>query len=469
MSPSDEETDPAERDAGSASEESARRSARPSALRRAGGVLLRLAVGLAVWAVVLLLLVLFFVPGRSRVQRKPSTSRSTIPVTSTSFTNADVCSGCHWQIFLQWSGTMHSLANSDPFYVALYDLANADTGGKAEIYCAASMCHTPAGFLAGENPFPHQKMSSIAKLGVFCDFCHTVSARRGIGDAAYVSSPGRLKRGPYRDAKSPYHRTAYSALHTKSEFCGMCHNVSSPITGLKLETTYDEWSRSRYGKRGRGHRECQECHMEPYSGRAAILGPRRRVVFSHYFTGANAFIPPAEGHRSRSGPAVARLRSAARLSFVRAGRAGNRARLDIKVANVGAGHDLPTGITELRQMWLLITVTSAGKTVYASGALSKDGVLDPQAHLFHTVLGDENDRPVTKVWRATQVLSDRRVPAAGSVTERYAFDLPAGTGVVRVTARLMYRSASQDLVDFVMGKGKMKVPAIEMARSTTSI
>lgn len=436
--------------------------------RRVAAWLIRLLIGLVAWAVIVFAVALFVVPGKT--DSRPVSSRSAIPITNASFTKPDVCSGCHWDIFVQWSGTMHSLANKDPFYVGVYDLANKDTNGRAEDFCAASRCHTPAGFLAGENPFPHARMSPIAKQGVFCDFCHTVSARSGIGDASYISSPGRLKRGPYRSSLSPYHLTVYSRLHTRSDFCGMCHNVSSPITGLKLETTYDEWAASPYNARNPAKRtECQDCHMKPYAGRACATGPRRPNVFRHDFGGGNSFIPRQFGDRDVARAAAARLKSAARLSIVSARRSDGRLKLAVRVTNVGAGHSLPTGITEVRQMWVNLTVADGDRPLYASGIVGSDGELDNTTHLFDTQLGDTAGNRVKEVWRAAKVLRDHRVPAKASVLERYDIEIPADAGALTVTAVLKYRSASPQVVDLAVGKGRLTVPVIDMARAAAQV
>ncbi|RJQ50745.1 MAG: hypothetical protein C4521_13385 [Actinobacteria bacterium] len=383
--------------------------------------LLKLTIGLALWGLILFVLALFFVPSKSASKQRGVT-RATVEITTESFASPEVCGGCHWDLFTQWSDSLHSAANEDPLYVAVYELAQQDTGGKAETFCDASRCHSPSGFLAGEDPFPHSRMSEIARQGVFCDFCHTVSGGRSpVGDASYVSTPGRIKRGPYRDAESPSHQTAYSPLHTSSKFCGACHNVSSPITGLKLEATYDEWEKSSYNRRNPAtNTECQDCHMRPYAGRAATIGPKRAQVFSHYFAGATTFDAVSSARKRKM--ATARLKSAARLSLVRAEREGGRVNLSVRVANVGAGHYLPTGITELREMWLEVVV-----------------------------------------------LDDHRVPPRGSVIERYSFDAPSSAGPLRLTVRLLYRSASQELVDTLLGDGRLDIPVVEMTRLTSVI
>jgi len=44
--------------------------------------------------------------------------------------------------------------------------------------------------------------------------------------------------------------------------------------------------------------------------------------------------------------------------------------------NIRAGHNLPTSLTNVRQMWLEVTAKDeAGKVLFSSGAVSPDGAL----------------------------------------------------------------------------------------------
>jgi len=73
-------------------------------------------------------------------------------------------------------------------------------------------------------------------------------------------TPGEIKRASLKDAVSPYHKTEYSELHTKSDFCGNCHNIFNPVTNFPVERTYDEWKYSIYAQKSI---QCQDCHMVP--------------------------------------------------------------------------------------------------------------------------------------------------------------------------------------------------------------
>jgi len=176
---------------------------------------------------------------------------------SSDFTRTSKCQQCHAIVHSQWDGTMHSNAYTDPFYQKEFHAASTDTDGLVDEFC--SRCHTPIGVLSGEiPPADGSHFSEIAHMGVQCDFCHTVSGSNGIGDASFIVTPGNTKWGPFDDSKSASHTSEYLELHTRSEFCGMCHQVTHPVNGLVIDDTYSTWNESYYGQthrplvRGRG-------------------------------------------------------------------------------------------------------------------------------------------------------------------------------------------------------------------------
>lgn len=383
---------------------------------------------------------------------------------STEFTDPATCGGCHQEIFAQWQGSMHNNAFTDQLYLKMHEEASHDTGGTIDSYCTG--CHTPIGTFSGEvPPTSGSQISDISRKGVQCDFCHTVT------DSNFTFSPGKVKQGPFGDSVSSFHQTAYSELHTKSDFCGMCHDVYHPANNLLLEATYTEWKNSSYAAQGI---QCQDCHMtpgpgvtRPNPGTAATGGPVRPQIFTHQFAGGNAtpLASPEHQKLSREG-----LQAAASLLVTPPVSAtpGSNMDLQITVNNKGAGHFLPTGLTDIREMWLDIVVTdSSGKEIYRSGALDEHGVIDQQAVIYRTIFRDKDGQPTLKPWFAESILSDHRVPPAGSVTENYRVPLPTGTGMpLSIKATLLYRSAPQDLVDDLMDEETFEFPIIEMASAS---
>lgn len=383
------------------------------------------------------------------------------------FMTPDTCSGCHGLIYNQYRDTMHAYAFVDPFYWSEAKLAGEEAGEDVRNFCHS--CHAAAAVMIEKIPEDANKASQLAKAGVICDFCHSVTEVTGDGNVNFtLETATNTKRGPYKDSYSPFHLTEYSEIHTKAEFCAGCHDVFHPVNGLPIEQPYREWKEGPYAEKGI---VCQDCHMtpgpgvtKPNPGVVAVKGPEREHYFTHNTAGANVFMANYLGHEEIARLAEERLKAAATIEISSKRQDGNQAAVTVKVTNVGAGHKIPTGLTNFRHMWIELTVTDAsGKVIYASGVLDKDGNLPKDAHIFHTVFGDASGKPTDKVWEAEKILFDNRIPPGQSAEEVFEFVIPSGAKKpLTIKARLLYRSAPQYIVDKLM-EDKPKVPVIEMA------
>lgn len=384
----------------------------------------------------------------------------------------EVCSGCHMDIYNQWNGSMHSNSWTDPVYRAALDLMSKESGGKTDNFCMG--CHTPIGVVTKEATPGGRGMSEVANKGVQCDVCHNISSTSGIGNGSYVLTPklhGRpLKFGPRKDAVSPFHDTAYSKLHTQSEMCGDCHDVTHPFNRLPIERTYSEWRDSTYASEGV---QCQDCHMKSVRGKASPLGKDRDDVATHFFVGGNALVPRLLGSEVHAEQAEAMLKSAATIAISAppAASSSQTNHVRVRVTNVGAGHKLPTGFPEGREMWLEFKVLDARNTViYHLGKL-KDGHTETGTKSFKVVLGDRNGNIVDiNLLEADRILYDTRIEPRGYKDVDFSFEVPRGTvGPLRVIAELKYWGFSQALLDHLMGAAAPKAHITLMAAETVSL
>jgi hypothetical protein len=414
------------------------------------------------------------------------------PIKAEDYTEPEVCAGCHADIFKQWNGSMHSQAFVDPVFQALWKIGAKETSGLTDKLCGG--CHAAAGVAANDLVFKDNQFftSAIAKRGVHCDLCHTVKETRMAEtptrepqNASIIVDPGPVKRGPYKDSVSPFHETAYSELHTKSEFCANCHNVFHPVNNFHIEHTYAEWKYSVYAQNGI---QCQDCHMMPVEqaieaartlkkqknpGQPAVGGPQRDQMYTHEFVGANFTVPGLLKFDLHKGIAEKRLKSAAELSVdaPQAAASGSLVTVAVKVRNVGAGHNLPTSLTEVRQMWLDVQATdAAGKEIFRSGALDKDGEIDPQARIFNAHAVDKEGRHTVKPWEITRFEYNDTIPPKGSAIERYTFLVPQDLkGAVKVKAVLRYRSYPQSVANLLLGKDAPVLPIVDMQEAGKTI
>jgi len=405
------------------------------------------------------------------------------------FIDPDTCGMCHDDIFAQWQNSMHNLAHHDPIYekIALFlrkDLVDQDEIAEAE---SCVKCHTPVGFVSG---FPKKlsddlsKTPAIAKKGIQCDYCHSAVKIKKIYNNGLELDPGQgednpgIKRGPLNDSKSDFHQSAFSQVHTESKICGTCHSVRHVVFKTKLETTYEEWFTSPYNSKDKAKRvTCQGCHMYqrpgfPATGStarpknpgvASSDGPEREHVFTHNFVGGNSFIPNLFKDSQKPKMVEERLQNAAKISLDKKNSGFDH--LVFKVKNIGAGHYLPTGLTNIRQMWLEIVVKNRqGELLYSSGLVNENNYInEKKTILYNTIFGDGEGNPVINVSKAKEILKDKRIPPKEEAQEIFSFKNIKKEDLV-ITARLLYRSASQRLLDSIAGKNKMKLPIIVMAQ-----
>jgi hypothetical protein len=202
-------------------------------------------------------------------------------------------------------------------------------------------------------------------------------------------------------------------------------------------------------------------------------GEPRPDVHAHFFGGANSNVGLTGSSDRHAEMARQRLRSAATLAVLVPGvaSAGDTAAVTVEVANVGAGHAIPTSITELRQVWIDLRVQdAAGREVYRSGEVAGNGKVDPSAVMYHSVLADEEGEVTYLPWRAVRIVQEKLIPAGETLRERYNVPIPAGTaGPLRVQARLRYRSAPQEVLDDLFGPGRFDLEIVDMATAEAAL
>jgi hypothetical protein len=208
-------------------------------------------------------------------------------------------------------------------------------------------------------------------------------------------------------------------------------------------------------------------------GMACDGGPERKHIWTHYFVGANAIITKMLGSDVHAQMARERLQNAADLELIKreSYKTDELTYITVKVINSGAGHYLPTGLTEVRQMWLDISLSDAnGMPLLRSGALDEHGEIDEHAVIYYTQLGNEKGEPVINVAKADRILFDNRIPPKGYAVETYAFHIPSdAVSPLNIKVSLNYRSASQSLAKTLFGETAPEIPVIEMVSIADTI
>ncbi|MGS0727737.1 multiheme c-type cytochrome, partial [Shewanella sp. 0m-11] len=136
--------------------------------------------------------------------------------------------------------------------------------------------------------------------------------------------------------------------------------------------------------------------------------------------------------------------------------------LEVTVHNRRAGHDLPTSLTFIRQIWLEVIVRDVnGKEIMRSGSLTADNALPEGTVVFQDTSVDVHGKPEHKPWRVANFSVQNTIPAKGSKTVNYPFTLPTGVAEYSVETKLHYRSFDQSVADLLL-EDKVIVPSVEM-------
>ncbi len=382
------------------------------------------------------------------------------------------CASCHFDQFFEWNQSRHAGAGVNPWVLDLYSGDGTPGGGNGYVFlddrdpgetgfCAT--CHTP--LVDAQDPgnvFLDEVTLPGGLDGVNCLACHQMAevndntdALHHLGNTEYrfpddPSTPLWVW-GPLDDVSFSVMRSSYQPGFSESKFCASCHQYNNPDTGAPGQTTYDEWLASPFSVPGPDFMACQDCHMPAAEqpGPISSLGGQP--------------IRPAEQRRSHAfiGATPDTLADAVTLDLD-ARVDGGALVVEARVANVGAGHAFPTGVS-IRNAVLVIEARVDGQPLpridgptvpfygSAAGSNAPDDVAGRPGRGFARVLeGRINGAgpvvaPVLFI-DAEAVQSDTRILAGEEDISTYRFALD---GVLvpeaEVTARLLYRRAWRDL------------------------
>ena len=407
---------------------------------------------------------------------------------SEDWTNSAKCKSCHEDIFNQWADSNHrNLTSANPYYMVSEALAAEDKGENFRQWCMG--CHNPSAVTTKQKASSHGMTDNFlsdelfekgAKTllddfkkhgnfrleeGVSCVACHRITEANSRGNASYSLDLTNRKKYSFEDSSSDMgqwlgkkfinskpqvHKDSYSKeLYKDSKYCASCHNEFLPNflskTNKKVVSTFDEWKKSPFNnpKDPTKHKTCIDCHMtnlsdgefSPLKGQSTIGGKIKKDIKVHYFSGSNHFLSGLK-NKTHEDQTIQLLKTSAKLDIdIKDGK------LIVGVKNVGAGHHLPTGVADFRELWLDITVKDKdGKIVFESGKLKKDGDLDKETRVFMKVFGDKDGKPVGLLfWRYEKLLSDTRIPAGERRVESFNLNLKDIKYSLTATVKLNFR------------------------------
>ncbi len=365
-----------------------------------------------------------------------------------------------------------------------------------------SGCHDPALMLAGDMDKPINRNSPEAQAGLTCLACHAIDhIHNATGNGNYniadeqedpylfanakKGSMGALIHDAIIKAKPTVHkRQMLKPFFKKSEYCATCHKVSltEPVNNYRWfrgQDEFDNWhdsgvalNASRTFYLPAQKRLCQDCHMPPEPAILGDVAAKNGFVRSHRFLAVNTALPFLRGDietikkiesflqdeklsvdifalktESMKKPVMAINRRKPALS------SGEKVTLDVVVRNKGVGHTFPGGTNDSNEGWLEVSILDENGDLLAnSGALNKDGHVDPMAHVYKALIVDKDGQPIHR--RNAQdihvtVFANVIGPGTADIAH-YEFTIPNGlTGSsIKVQARLLWRKFDRKYTEF---------------------
>jgi hypothetical protein len=397
------------------------------------------------------------------------------------FEKPRACGSCHVDFYMQWQQAMMSQSYTHHWDEIEYFKLAVPHAEKDPVVAGVKEgcngCHAPTAFIAGDVPPPLPQENSRANEGVSCDVCHTITGFNGEQPFNYSMTiqPGRTKQGNREGVESPHHTTQKSDFISTSEFCGNCHNEQSPY-GVWVKSTQLEWKEGPYAREGV---VCHDCHMPRAEGRVSKLSKVYKDAAQHLFHGAHS---------------PSKLRGSVEVRMhpdIREVEPGEIIVLTVQAFNHKAGHKIPSGSAEERQLWLTVIAYDAedneyhlpvdkkgfeGETYTISSnelayqdigmmmglsdfkGLARDALPFEGDRIFRLPYFDPQGRLTIAQWNTKSQGVDYRIGPRETKIETFTWEIPEdmALGNVRCVAEINYRRLVKSVGEF------LDVPAEEM-------
>jgi len=428
---------------------------------------------------------------------------------ATAFPDATYCGHCHQEAYHEWRQSLHANSFRAPFYRASVNILMRTKGIEFARHCDS--CHNPVGVLAGALDESAMLDRSFDRDGLTCMTCHSIqSVQTKLGNGSFVmgvpavmvDESGRPVLGIVADAEILAHLDRHSKavmrdIMHQPEFCSACHKANLPPTlndykWIRAFTAYDEWQGSKFSHQNplifysADYTTCQGCHMKREAVGLPDYGAKHGTLASHRWLAGNTAVPFYYGFDEQLQKTIEFLRSGNYLNVdlftVRPAdstspvtpmtsssvmlKPDEEMEAYVVIQNKNIGHSLIPEVRDLYEAWVHFKVEdSSGKTIYESGFLMPNGLIDPSAHSFTNRPVDVTGEFVDdhEVFAIHSMAYDNTIQSGRSALVRYQFHIPANaSGPIKIVAAVNYRHLRQSYLNNVLGKDHPAYPVVEL-------
>ena len=386
------------------------------------------------------------------------------------FASSESCSSCHPDQYSQWKRSKHFTTSHDPKYYYDWNEEQIKRPHTGTQFCA--QCHNPIAYVTGtdlgeyDSPdifLMNESVPDVLKEGINCTFCHSmVQSSQSIfssdnpnglpASAEYYLNPDSLMF--YGSIENPidnsYHNSSYNPLYSSAESCLPCHNHF--VRGMEIETTFSEWNENSFVAMT-GALPCQDCHMKPYEGKAALGGPDR-IVHNHNFAGVNIDLTqPINPNDLQYQDVESLLRTSVNMYFDSDHDGlyieNDTLYIPVIIDNLTA-HNIPSGNAFVREVWVeLVVFNASNEIVFSSGSIESNiedlDQSDVNLWTFDVRLFDANGDRTFNASDAYSYTSSALLTLQSGRKKLYKVELD-GNGSYRVVATLRFRPYKPSLL-----------------------
>lgn len=434
-------------------------------------------------------------------------------MSSENFISSSRCAKCHTDTHPQWRESAHANSFREPFYQKNVNDLIAQKNIAFTRHCES--CHNPAALFTGALTDKTQiKKRPFDDEGVSCIVCHSIESVNGRGIGGYTfGQPALLQKedgtkileATDQDILNdiPSHKRAMMRdVLKKPEFCGSCHKSQVPkelndYKFLRAFAVADELQMSSFSKESphpfyvRNKETCNTCHMPDVKTKFFDASAKDGTIATHRFASANTAIPAFYKYQEQLDEVVKFLQDDkmgidifairrktqgnAKEEFIAPVnrkdftiKQGDSITADVIITNKNIGHSFPPELRDFYEAYVEFTVAyTNGKTLYKSGFIKPNGVLDEKSHNYKTWLVFANGKinELHHIWNTKVVSHNLQIQSGRSDVARYKFTVPTNiSGQIKLTAKLKYRRFTRVFSDYALKKS-VDLPIVTMATS----
>jgi DNA-binding beta-propeller fold protein YncE len=351
--------------------------------------------------------------------------------------DAEWCGKCHAPEYAAWQKSAHAHSAKDSMVTYGMQVEQKLRGQQYSRQCAG--CHDPVSLRGGDG-------SMSSGRGITCLGCHDVTRLIRAGGNSDMEATSHdwtqvhLQRG----------RASLETLRSP-EFCAVCHQQFVPGTGILGIDTLGEWKASGSSS------ACVDCHM-PDDGTG---------THDHAAPGGNVYVAQAFGEADFAATVKAKLGTAVQLQAT-VGTDG----VHVLVMNVGAAHAFPTGVTDVREPYVVVQAVDAQQNVLATfGGPDTSGLVPASAARLGMDIAAADGTILYRheLTQATRVPFERVVPAGSAMELVVPLPDTLPTGATNLVAVLLYRNVRTTYYRAASGDANGQAPDVEVARALVGV